>query len=328
MNYNVGIDLGSSTVKVVIIDEENKIIYRKKQSHFGQIVETVKEIISEIISLYKDASFKVLFTGVSSNLILDEKFIINDIPGIEQGLKLIFPNAKSAIEIGSQNARYLTGLSSEFPPEFSVNEDCAGGTGSFFEDQMYRLGLEIEDYSHILEKAVSVPRLSGRCSVFAKTDIIHRQQDGVPTPDILLGLCYGAIRNLKATIIKNLPLQKPLALCGGITHNSGVVEAVKEIFELESEELLINEDSEYIQAIGTAIFAKQSNAFLSIDESYKITCEYRKSNIDNSRISRLDPLIISKNTVVEDPICVPINGVVNCSLGIDVGSTSTNLVLP
>ncbi len=327
MNYNVGIDLGSSTVKVVIIDEENKIIYRKKQSHFGQIVETVKEIISEIISLYKDASFKVLFTGVSSNLILDEKFIINDIPGIEQGLKLIFPNAKSAIEIGSQNARYLTGLSSEFPPKFSVNGDCAGGTGSFFEDQMYRLGLEIEDYSHILEKAVSVPRLSGRCSVFAKTDIIHRQQDGVPTPDILLGLCYGAIRNLKATIIKNLPLQKPLALCGGITHNSGVVEAVKEIFELESEELLINEDSEYIQAIGTAIFAKQSNAFLSIDESYKITCEYLKSNIDNSRISRLDPLIISKNTVVEDPICVPINGVVNCSLGIDVGSTSTNLVL-
>lgn len=327
MNYYIGIDIGSSTVKAVIIDEENEMIYRKKKAHFGQIVERVKDIILEIKCLYKDHIFKVLFTGASSNLILDEKFIVGDIPAIEEGLRLVFPNAKSAIEIGSQNARYLTGLASDFPPEFSVNGDCAGGTGSFFEDQMYRLGLKMEDYSNIVEKARSIPRLSGRCSVFAKTDIIHRQQDGVSTPDILLGLCYGTVRNIKATIIKNLPLEKPLALGGGIIHNTGVVRAVKEVFELENEELLINEDSEYIQALGTAVFARVGDRSLSLDKAYELACEYLKSNLENGGIARLDPLVLLKNTLVRDSICAPVNGIFKCSLGIDVGSTSTNLVL-
>ena len=67
---------------------------------------------------------------------------------------------------------------------------------------MSRLGLKIEDYSLLVEQAQSVPRLSGRCAVFAKTDIIHRQQEGVSTPDILLGLCYALVRNYKATIVK------------------------------------------------------------------------------------------------------------------------------
>lgn len=65
-------------------------------------------------------------------------------------------------------------------PQFSVNEHCAGGTGLFFEDQMSRLGLNIEDYSRLVVEAQSIPRLSGRCAAFAKTDIIHRQQEGYP----------------------------------------------------------------------------------------------------------------------------------------------------
>ena len=97
-------------------------------------------------------------------------------------------------------------------PSFSVNEHCAGGTGSFFEDQMSRLGLKIEDYSKLVESAREVPRLSGRCAVFAKTDIIHRQQEGVLKQDILLGLCYAMIRNYKAVIVKSLPVEKPCLL--------------------------------------------------------------------------------------------------------------------
>ena len=95
-----------------------------------------------------------------------------------------------------------------------MNESCAAGTGSFFEDQMNRLGLSIEDYSSIVGQAQGIPRLSGRCTVFAKTDIIHRQQEGVPEADILLGLCYAMVRTYKATIVRGMGVGK-VRLTGG-----------------------------------------------------------------------------------------------------------------
>ena len=161
-----------------------------------------------------------------------------EIPAIHLGVRLLAPEARSAIEIGSQSARFLTGLDQNTPPRFAVNEHCAGGTGSFFEDQMSRLGLKLEDYSRLVGQARSIPRLSGRCAVFAKTDIIHRQQEGVPTPDILLGLCYAMVRNYKAVIVRGLPVEKPVALCGGIGHNQGVIQAVREVFGLTEAELI------------------------------------------------------------------------------------------
>ncbi|MDR4080138.1 MAG: BadF/BadG/BcrA/BcrD ATPase family protein [Clostridia bacterium] len=148
--------------------------------------------------------------------------------------------------------KVITNLDNQ-TPEFSVNEHCAGGTGSFFEDQMSRLKLNIEDYSTICENAKSIPRLSGRCAVFAKTDIIHRQQEGVDTADILLGLCYAMIRNYKAVIVKNLPVKKDVAFSGGVTKNIGVIRAIKDIFKLDDNELIISEYANYSGAVGAAV---------------------------------------------------------------------------
>ena len=106
--------------------------------------------------------------------------------------------------------------------------------------------------------ARSIPRLSGRCAVFAKTDIIHRQQEGVPTPDILLGLCYAMVRNYKAVIVRGLPVEKPVALCGGIGHNQGVIQAVREVFGLTEAELILPEKFPYAGAAGAAEAAMET----------------------------------------------------------------------
>jgi predicted CoA-substrate-specific enzyme activase len=327
MNNCVGLDMGSSLIKAVVLNENSEIVYRKKQSHFGKPVETAKKIISEIIDKFTDDQMQILLTGANANLIVDSNLIVGDIPAIQNGLSIVFPNAKSVIEIGSQNARFLTELGRKTPPKFSVNENCAGGTGSFFEDQMYRLGLKMEDYSKIIEKAGSIPRLSGRCSVFAKTDIVHRQQEGVSTPDILLGLCYATIRNLKATIIKNLPVEKPLVIGGGVIHNRGVIKAVKDIFELEDDELFVFEECEYLQTIGAASLAKINSISFTVYECYEKICNYLQSNRLDHGVLRLKPLMISDDCVIQDPCCISVKGNVQCSLGIDIGSTSTNLVL-
>lgn len=324
MNYFLGLDVGNSTVKAVVLDENKNISFKRCIQHFGQPVIVSKNLIEEISKEFSDV--KMFLSGANSSLIAPPEYIKSEVPALQNGVCFLYPQAKSLIEIGAQNARYITNIGDHQPPLFAINENCAGGTGSFFEDQMNRLGLITEDYSDIVKNAVSVPRLSGRCSVFAKTDIIHRQQEGVPTADILLGLCYATIKNLKSTIIKNLPIEKPIVLGGGVVHNSGVVKAVKEIFELSEQEMIFDTDNEFLQAMGTAKMAWEEKNALNIKDCIN-HLNVSDLKIKENDVRRLPPLVLDDNMKLNDPLCVEITESTACHLGIDVGSTSINLVL-
>ena len=189
---------------------------------------------------------------------------------------------------------------------------------------MSRLGLKLEDYSRLVGQARSIPRLSGRCAVFAKTDIIHRQQEGVPTPDILLGLCYAMVRNYKAVIVRGLPVEKPVALCGGIGHNQGVIQAVREVFGLSEAELILPEKFPYAGAVGAAEAAMET-ATCSMGELLASLCGGALEG--GNQMCRQPALRVLPGTLPSVPAAtgtIPPDG---CVLGIDVGSTSTDLVL-
>ena len=237
--YRLGIDIGTATVKLVLTDENKTIITTWETLHHNQPSTILKMGITEL-GMFLTEAVAVGITGadaLSFHKVLKDSGFLEDVPAIVEGTKLLAPSARSIMEIGSQGSRFITQI--DQVPQFATNGHCAGGTGSFFEDQMSRLGLSIEDYSELVEQATSVPRLSGRCAVFAKTDIIHRQQEGVRTPDILLGLCYAMIKNYKATIVCDLLVDKPVAFCGGVTKNRGVIRAIKEVFGLQEDELIV-----------------------------------------------------------------------------------------
>ena len=258
----IGLDCGTATVKLAMLSQERELLWFKSSAHHGAAVQTVRALLGELLQADSNAcGYPVMLTGSIGNRLLDVcpgLLTLGDIPAIHRGIHLLAPEAKSVIEIGSQSARFLTALDCGTPPRFAVNEHCAGGTGSFFEDQMSRLGLRIEDYSELVAKARSIPRLSGRCAVFAKTDIIHRQQEGVPTPDILLGLCYAMVRNYKAVIVRGLSVEKPVALCGGVGYNAGVLRAIRDVFGLTEEELILPKNFLYAGAAGAALAAQEA----------------------------------------------------------------------
>lgn len=321
MDYFLGLDIGNTTVKAIVLNKENnEIIHKEKSLHFGNPLKYSLRILNEIYNEYDD--IPLLISGANATLVTENDFIIGDIQALSKGASVIYPKANSLIEIGSQNARYITDLRENTPPKFATNDDCAGGTGSFFEDQMLRLGFNIEDYSKIVLKSKNVPRLSGRCSVFAKTDIIHRQQEGIETPDILMGLCYATIKNLKSTVINNLPIKKPIALGGGIIENTGVTTAIKDIFELEESDFIISDIGEYLQAIGTAKISSETKNRLTLKECIK---KLVNTNEESAIQSTLKPLYKSESINIANH--KNINKETICSLGIDIGSTSTNLVL-
>ena len=323
----IGLDCGNTTVKLVLLSPTGELLWSKIAAHRGSAIPAARRLLGELLQWDSGVcGCPVVLTGSAGERLLEicpGLSNLGDIPAIHRGVILLAPEARSVIEIGSQSARFLTGFGSELPPQFAVNEHCAGGTGSFFEDQMSRLGLRIEDYSNLVAQAESIPRLSGRCAVFAKTDIIHRQQEGIPTPDILLGLCYAMVRNYKAVIVRSLPVERPVALCGGVAQNAGVVQAVKAVFGLEEEDLIIPDPFLHAAAVGDALAAQEAET-CSMGELLASLCGQPAAA---GRLVRRSPLSQPAGVSLTDPASSGVIPLEGCALGIDVGSTSTDLVL-
>lgn len=318
---SLGMDIGTSTVKLVLL-RDGAMAKQWMAVHHGRPFACLKKGLSAL-ELDADTPFSLCVTGSNTEALLEQDSAIpslGDIPAIVEGVRQIVPQAGSVIEIGSQGARFITDLQSR-APQFAVNEHCAGGTGSFFEDQMSRVGCKLEDYSSLVEQAQSIPRLSGRCAVFAKTDIIHRQQEGAATPDILLGLCYAMIRNYKATIVRRLPVCKPVVFCGGVTCNTGVIRAIREVFGLTEEELIVPEFARYEAALGAALKASGSFTLRQLNDSLDRTRTTRHT------VGTLPKLELRPGTSLAEPNATKIIPESGCALGIDIGSTSTDLVL-
>lgn len=291
--------------------------------------------------------------------------VLEEVPAATLGAQVLAPSARSIMCIGGQSALFVALPEGSGVPDFATNDSCASGTGSFFEDQMARLGLGIEDYSELVARASSVPRLSGRCTVFAKTDIIHRQQEGVAVEDILLGLCHAMVKSFKATIVRGIAWKPPLALAGGVVLNQGVVDAVREVFKLGEGELVASPNLVYLQAAGAARAAwdaalapADADAGACADAAFAawgdVLLRALIGALGCQRVEkplpRLEPLprldyepglgypadhllvgeperggraLGARGEEEEDESDAP----VLCALGVDVGSTSTNLVL-
>lgn len=343
-SYALGIDVGASSVKLAAVNASGvdpSLVWRAREPHHGDPMATLRRLLRRVSSeLGSRTCACICATGDGAPAF--EEFgvcvpVLEDVPAITRGAELLAPAARSVIEIGGQNAIFAA-LEPGRAPEFAMNESCAAGTGSFFEDQMSRLGMRVEDYSNMVARATNVPLLSGRCSVFAKSDIIHRQQEGVPVEDILLGLCYAMVRSYKATIVRGLAVRPPVALAGGVSLNAGVVRAVREVFGLGEEGLLCSDDMLYLQAVGAALEAasrvatREESPSASLDALVSALAAGRRAH----RLPSLAPLPRVSADVRPGFMALPADelaalagpdGLVPVTLGVDVGSTSTDLVL-
>ncbi|WP_242824185.1 acyl-CoA dehydratase activase [[Clostridium] dakarense] len=203
-----------------------------------------------------------------------------------------------------------------------MNSSCAAGTGSFLEEQAYRLSVDIKDISKHIEKATSIPRIAGRCSVFSKTDMIHHQQDGTKIEDILLGLCYALVRNYRANVIQKNPINTPIMLTGGVINNTGVLKALKDVLKLEEKDLIVDENFELISCFGACNVAKNKELILETN-NLKDMDKVEKIINKNSIYPKLDKF--GNYDSLDKHVCKSDSK--EGYLGIDIGSTSTNFVV-
>lgn len=389
--YYVGIDIGASSVKVAAVDAAGAVVRVLRRAHQGSPLPCLRALLDELANGENEPGARVApeaggraggegacenepaaasatsrplplgscggvaVTGSGAGMVralapgLRE---LEEVPALVKGVRALAPQAACVMQMGAQSGVFATGFTSGAAPEFAMNESCAAGTGSFFEDQMQRLGLPLDSYSDLVTRAQSVPRLSGRCSVFAKTDIIHRQQEGVPVEDILQGLCHATVKAFKATIVRSLPVEKPLALAGGTLLNAGVVRAVREVFDLGDDELLADPQLVNAQAVGAALAAAEAGEADAQLAALRAALggESAGQADDLARLPRLPHVDCTPNrgfalapspwnpagAPAYDGGAVPRSAAVDAlaagqpvpvALGVDVGSTSTNLVL-
>jgi predicted CoA-substrate-specific enzyme activase len=335
--YYIGVDIGSVSVNGAVVTPEKKIIKDYYVRHKGHTFKAIIDLLQEITQVVDLSDVHALaFTGsggkIVSNL-LNLPFI-NEVVSFSEANSFLYPDVKSVIEIGGEDARFISlaydaSLRRTVISDFAMNSLCAAGTGSFLDQQASRLGISIEDFGQVALRSENPATVAGRCSTFAKTDMIHLQQIATPTEDIAAGLCYALVRNFLSTIAKGKNLEKVISFQGGVAANNGVIKAFEKRIGLDEGELFVPSNHGTLGAIGTALvsidkgFSRMPFSRIEQIQDKLVNPDMIKTNLESLSSKRS-----SGSSKEETPLTTIGEGkMVDAFLGIDIGSISTNLVV-
>jgi len=332
--FFIGVDIGSVSANTVVMDEALEVLEEHYDRIKGRPLEVVKGRLEEILSRIPLEEISGLaFTGKGSKLLAEilEAPFYNEVIAQTKAVERFYPEARTIIDIGGQDSKFIL-LEQEGGKlrikDFGMNTLCAAGTGSFLDQQASRLGLTIEEFSLLALKSKNPPRIAGRCSVFAKSDMIHLQQIATPDYDIVAGLCYALARNFKSNIARGAELRPVVVFQGGVAANLGMRKALKEVLELEDHEFLVPTHFASMGAIGAVLLALEEGAMRGLGglkpletflSSYKQEySSWEPLSLSESHLKPKAHVWVSKPEVGKK---------IPAYLGIDVGSISTNLVV-
>ena len=299
----------------------------------GSPAEAAESLLGELLEVLPEGSVTgARVTGSGGRLVgpaLDAGFE-NEFKAITRGISALHPETQTVFEMGGETSKFIRLETSDDAfcagiTDYQTNGDCAAGTGSFMDQQASRLLYEIEDVGDIVLGAGKAASIAGRCSVFAKSDMIHAQQKGYQPPEVLRGLCDAVMRNFKGTIAKGKVIEPPVAFIGGVAANEGAVRSLREAFRLEDGQLFIPEFHASLGAIGAALIeadagAAREAAVAALDAGRLPAAEFPVT----------EPLSMERVVLLRDmaePFSFDGDGVVDVFMGIDIGSVSTNLVV-
>ena len=317
---------------------------------FGNPVQTARDLLAELYAVLPEEQVLAIRVTGSGSRSLAEALSAraeNEFKAIACAVGQIYPEVRTIFEIGGESSKYLrlaegndnepstgsnantyaTGIT-----DYSTSGECAAGTGSFLDQQATRLKYRVEEIGDVVAQAKCAARIAGRCSVFAKSDMIHAQQKGFSTEEVLKGLCEAVARNFKSNIVRGKPVTPRVALIGAVSQNRGVVQALSDAFHLSGEQLFVPEEYAWFGAIGCALLERSHK-----DEplsKQKPLRRWENPLPGAEQQGCLAPLSLDNVLLLRDhpeasrTAPLPRGGEeISTYLGIDVGSVSTNLAL-
>ncbi len=281
----LGIDVGSVTTKVALVDEKGKYIDSYMLRTAGKPVLAVqsglKELFKKALCEYEVKG--VGTTGSGRNLagaLVGADVIKNEITAHAVAASTYIPGVQTILEIGGQDSKIIL-LRDGIVTDFAMNTVCAAGTGSFLDQQANRLNVPIEIFGETALKSENPARIAGRCGVFAESDLIHKQQLGYAVEDLLYGLCQALVRNYLSNLALGKEILPTVSFQGGVATNVGMVKAFEEALGTN---IIVPDNHQTMGAIGSALLAMENHQYTQQQTKFKgwqvgdmhfnsITCE-------------------------------------------------------
>ena len=304
--------------------------YRRIQ---GTPMQSTFDLLKEVYEHVPEETVEgIRVTGSGSELIAKVLGIYfeNEFRAMAKGVREFYPEVRTVFEMGGETSKYIrlepTAKSKYLGiVDYASSGDCAAGTGSFIDQQATRLLYKIEEVGPTACNATCAARVAGRCSVFAKSDMIHAQQKGYSTDQILRGLCDAVARNFKSAIVNGRQVAAPVAFVGGVAMNDGVRKAMQEAFQLDGSDLLVPEYYCWLGALGAALFEAHETRKKTFKKIHQLRQHAGKQTFACSEALSMDNVLLLRDRVKD--VATPAAGKINAYLGIDIGSVSTNLVV-
>lgn len=345
----IGVDVGSTTVKIAVVDPaSSKLLHYSYQRHNAMQAQKVLELLTEAHSLFPDKTFKVAFCGSGGQPFAEatHSFFVQEVVANALAVRATNPETRVAIELGGQDAKVIffekdrtTGKL--IASDMRMNGVCAGGTGAFIDQVAELLRIKTEVFESYAVRGSKVYEISGRCGVFAKTDIQPMLNQGVAKEDIALSSFHAIAKQTIGGLAQGMEIKPPVMFEGGpLTFNPTLVRVFKERLGLTEEQAIVPERSEVLVAWGAAL----SIGSMFID----MPCNYRQEgSLDallhfnekraSERTSKNDLFFkdeaelkefLARHPMADSHYPQPHSGkVLNVYLGIDAGSTTSKLVL-
>lgn len=340
--FRAGLDVGSTTAKMVVIDTQGNIVYSRYERHNAKVKELVSEYLDEIGQRMPNASMSLCVTGsvgMSTAETLNAEFV-QEVVAATVFARNRFPQAKALIDIGGEDAKvvFFNGKGTEL----RMNGNCAGGTGAFIDQMAVLMGCDNQQMNDLALQSTHLYPMAARCGVFAKTDIQNLMSRNLPKADIAASIFHSIAVQTVTTLSHGCDFSAPILLCGGpLTFLPALRKAFSDYLNMPSSDFIVLKESNLIPALGCAFRAKDATP-VSLDKlkqllnaprnACAVSCG-KQAKVDMEE--KLNPLFASEEEHQawlrgKDRYATKVypmrKGEEQVVIGIDSGSTTTKLI--
>ena len=337
-NIKIGIDAGSTTLKTIVLDENDNIIYKSYCRHKADVNSVFIDELKKINSQFLILDFQLSITG-SAGMGIAERCGVPFVQEVVAAVELVqkrFPHCRTLFDLGGEDAKMVF-FGENRHPDIRMNGSCAGGTGAFIDQMASLLHISVENFDEQAERYEKIYPVASRCGVFAKTDIQNLIARNISVPDIAASTLYAVVLQSVTTLARGADIVPPVLCIGGpLTFIPALRKQFCEILKLKNEDLVLPENSEFFPAFGAALLT--DNQVFTIQKIIE-KCKNTDKILNETA---LPPLFHNQNEYDEwknnrdikplrhcglDPQSPQKTGGNGFFLGIDSGSTTTKIVI-
>lgn len=330
--YSLGLDIGSTTVKVVLLDKDNNILFNRYERHHSNVREKALALLKQVRPFAQDGSITFCLSGSAGMGLAEEANVpfVQEVFATSGACEAFLDNPDIIIELGGEDAKilFLTGGQEE-----RMNGSCAGGTGAFIDQMASLLSVSTEELDDLSKNHTQIYDIASRCGVFAKSDIQPLINQGAMKEDLAASIYQAIVNQTIGGLAQGREIKGKIVFLGGpLTFQSGLRDRFRETLDLDETTAILPENSVYFVAIGAALMSRE---YPSIEFDTLIR-KFEKAQTPKNKLEGLPPLFRdseeykeftkrhSKTNVKQTDINTYTG---DAYLGVDAGSTTTKMAL-